>query len=260
MELITSGADKLQTYEQLLLERDRLVKEAGQIWTLYLRLFGARINAVFEEKIECIKRKKTIAYCQTILNHGGTVDGAALNQYLDQEMAEYYRQLKQMMADAETSRKARTVSAYEAERFRTLYRCLAKLLHPDMHPATDQEETLRDLWQRIMEAYHHNDIKELSELEILTRKALQALGEDAVRVEVPDIDDRIRELEDEIAGIKSTEPYTYKALVEDDAAIRRKQTELDEELANYRRYRGELDAVIDRMLEGGGIILQWQMN
>ena len=89
MDLVKSGDSKYDEYENLLLTRDQLRKEAGQIWTVYLQLFGRLITENYEEKLECIKCKKIIAYYQNAINHGGAVDSAAMQKYLDQEMAGY---------------------------------------------------------------------------------------------------------------------------------------------------------------------------
>ena len=94
MDLIKSTDSKYEEYENLLLERDQITKEAGQIWTVYLQLFGKLITDNYEEKLECIKCKKTIAYYQNALNHGGVVDSAAMEKYMEQEMAEYYANLR----------------------------------------------------------------------------------------------------------------------------------------------------------------------
>ena len=94
MDLIKSRDSKYGEYEELLLERDQLEKEAGQIWTAYLKLFGRLITENYEEKLECIKCKKTIAYYQSALNRGGKVDASEMQKWLDGEMADYYRNLK----------------------------------------------------------------------------------------------------------------------------------------------------------------------
>ena len=72
------------------------------------------------------------------------------------------------------------------------------------------------------------------------------LGVGEIRVEIPDIESRIGELEEEIDEIRTTEPYIYRDLLENDEAVARKMSELEEELAKYRRYRGELEAAAVR--------------
>ena len=216
MDLFKSTDSKYEAYENLLLERDQITKEAGQIWTVYLQLFGKLITDNYEEKLECIKCKKTIAYYQNALNHGGVVDSAAMEKYMEQEMAEYYANLRRMLKENEDANNAGTSTPYEVARAKTLYRRLAKLIHPDINPETDHSKELQELWQRILIAYHHNDVKELSELEVLVRKVLKELGSEDVKVDIPDIEEKIEALKSEIEGIKQTEPYCLRYLVEDE--------------------------------------------
>ena len=253
MELIKSGDSKYTEYEDLLLERDQLEKEAGQIWTVYLQMFGRLISDCFEEKLACVKCKKTIAYYQHALNHGGAVEPAALEKYLDREMAAYYAELRRMLRENEEADSAGVSTPYEVERSKKLYRRLAKLVHPDMNPETDRSDVLRELWNRIMAAYHRNDVKELIELEVLVRRVLRELGAGGVRAELPDIGERAAAVRAEIEELTHSEPYTLRYLVEDEEAAENKKKELREELESYQRYHRELNAVILGMLQSGGI-------
>ena len=117
-----------------------------------------------------------------------------------------------------------------------------------------------ELWQRTVDAYHMNDIKALAELEVLVRKALGDLGSGKIKVQIPDIDDRIDELRKEIEMILTTTPYTYLSLIEDSDAVERKKKELKKELEDYKTYREELRKVIDDLLAGGKITLLWHKN
>ncbi|MBR5059591.1 MAG: hypothetical protein IKX06_02340 [Clostridia bacterium] len=255
MDLVKSGNSKYDEYEALLLERDMLSKEAGQIWTTYLKTFGQLITENYEEKIECIKCKKTIAYYQNAVNHGGTVDAKAMQEYLSREMAGYYENLKRMTEDNKKAKEAGTSSAYEVKRSKELYRRLAKLIHPDINPETDRSEELQELWQRIRSAYGKNSVKELAELEVLVRKTLKALGLDSTPVEIPDVDERIDEIKKEIEEIKNTEPYSLKFLVEDEEAAKKKREEISKETEEYKKYRKELGDIIVNLIAGGGLQL-----
>ncbi|MBQ7059526.1 MAG: hypothetical protein IJM83_09565 [Firmicutes bacterium] len=260
MDLIKSKDSRYDEYESLLLERDQIKKEAGQIWTVYTATFGQLIADVYEEKLECIKCKKTISFYQTALNHGGIVDADALQKYLEKEMAAYYANLKRMMEDHDRCKKAGHSTDYDVRRSKELYRRLAKLLHPDINSETDRQEVLRELWQRVLTAYAHNDVKELSELEVLIRKALKDLGVGEIKVDIPDIEEKIEALKAEIAEIMSTEPYTYRELLDDEEAIEKKKKQLTEELQSYQKYRKELDEMIQKMLESGEVRIKWLMN
>ena len=260
MDLIKSKDSRYDEYESLLLERDQIKKEAGQIWTVYTATFGQLIADVYEEKLECIKCKKTISFYQTALNHGGIVDADALQKYLEKEMAAYYANLKRMMEDHDRCKKAGHSTDYDVRRSKELYRRLAKLLHPDINSETDRQEVLRELWQCVLTAYAHNDVKELSELEVLIRKTLKDLGVGEIKVDIPDIEEKIEALKAEIAEIMSTEPYTYRELLDDEEAIEKKKKQLTEELQSYQKYRKELDEMIQKMLESGEVRIKWLMN
>ena len=64
MDIVKIQNSRYDEYEALLLERDQLEREAGAIWTAYIKEFGQLMTDVFEEKVECIRRKKMIAYYQ----------------------------------------------------------------------------------------------------------------------------------------------------------------------------------------------------
>ena len=251
-----SSMPEQEAYVALLLERDQLEKEAMQIHIRSTQLFGQLIA----EKIACIRCKKTLAFLQQAINRGRAVNPAELKLFLDREMALYDSRLMQMLAHNRACGRAQQSTGYEARRSRELYRRLAKLLHPDVNPLTDRDGRLQELWQRILEAYGHSDLKSLSELEVLARRALQELGAGEIRVEIPDLDKRIEALKAEIHQILHSEPYTYRELLEDPDRTAQKKEELNKELEEYRKYHSELDEVIRSLLEGGGITFQWIMK
>ena len=260
MNLIKIDDGKYKEYENLLLDRDQVIKEADQIWIVYQQQFGTLLTDVFEAKIECIKRKKTIAYYQKMINQGKAVDQEAMKQWLDREMREYYDELTRMIREHKRAKDARTSTPYEAQRTKELYRRIAKMIHPDIRPETDQSGVLIDLWNRTVIAYQANNVKELAEVEVLVRRALKEQGIDISKAEIPDIDEKIESLKEEIEEIKSNKPYTYLPLIENEEECRREVEKLEEELEEYRTYQGELDNTIFQMIGKGGVAITWQMN
>ena len=62
IELINNEQERYEEYEELLVRRDQLSKDAGSYLIVYTKEFGDMITANFELKIDCIKKKKTISY------------------------------------------------------------------------------------------------------------------------------------------------------------------------------------------------------
>ena len=140
-------------------------------------------------------------------------------------------------------------------RIRKIYRRIAKMLHPDLHPEVAESEELRDLWNRMTMAYECNDLKELEELEVLAAAALADRGGKEWKVDVPDLEEKIAALENEIAMITDTNPYQYKFLLEDPDAVREKEDALQEEIRQYREYDTKLDEMLAAVLPPGTFIV-----
>ena len=101
MTIIKVKNSLLEEYEELLLEREELEKEAQHIWGFYVQLFGDLYNEIFEYKIECIQRKKTIAFIQKCINQGKEVDRKQFEAFIHKEMLHYKEKLKRMLEETE---------------------------------------------------------------------------------------------------------------------------------------------------------------
>lgn len=77
---------------------------------------------------------------------------------------------------------------------------------------------------------------------------LEDAGVDSVNVIIPDIDEKIKEVEAEIENIRSTDPYLYRELLNDSGAVNEKTEELEEELKEYIDYKNELQSYLDSIL------------
>lgn len=258
-ELIKVKDSSYARYEELLLRRDNLQKEAFQYERAYIREFGDMILEVFRMKIECIRKKKTIEYCQISRNHGKSVDQNQLQEYLRQEMETFQQQLDDMVEDTDNARKSKLISEVDLLTIKRIYHKLARQMHPDINPLTKDTPKLLELWQRVQLAYNCNDKKSMQELELLVTTALEQLGVGTLTIEIPDIEDKIAELTAEIIRIRETDPYRYKFLLEDPAQVEEKKTSLSEELRAYEEYSGQLDAVLDSLMISG-VSMTWRMN
>ncbi len=246
-------------YEELLLRRDNLRKEAYLLQMEYIRIFGDLITDVFKKKIACIQKKKTISFCQAALNKGNTIDQNAMNAWIESEMKEYNECLQKMIEDNEAARNSETISKGELAKIKHLYHKLAKLLHPDINPKTDEIPELKRLWHMIVVSYQANLLKDLEDAEILVKRALETNNLTGIEIEIPDLSERIEAVREEIYKIKETEPYQYKYLLADDTAVKNKKESLQAELKEYTDYEQKLDEVLNGLLTSG-VSFIWRMN
>lgn len=244
-ELIYVKNSSYSEYESLLLKRDKLKKEAFGYDMEYIRAFGDKILKVFEKKLACIRKKKEISFCQTIMNHGGILDQEELEKFLEEELKEYNKQLKQLIENNINAKKGSIVSEIDLLEIKKTYRKLAKQIHPDINPKTSEIPQLLELWNRIVLAYECNSLKDIKELELLVAEAIESLGIGKIEIEIPDIYEKIAEVEAEIVKIRNTDPYMYKYLLEDKNAIKEKNRELDEEYDSYKEYEEQLDELLN---------------
>ena len=249
-----------ERYEQLLLKRDQYRKEAGQILISYTKEFGDLINSVFEKKIECIRLKKTISLCQSCINRGETINASEIDARIRKEMALYYAELEKMLSETRAAKASIIVPAAVVVEIKRLYRKLARLLHPDINPKTSSIPDLKDLWNRILAAYHCNDLEELKELEVLALSMTDRQKDGDILISIPDIEEKIKRLEREISEIILTQPYTYKDVLADAAQIAEKKKSLQEELQEYEDYCQSLCQMLDGMLIRSGRKRTWRMN
>lgn len=259
-ELIKVKNASYELYEELLLKRDHLYKEAESILIYYTQEFGTLITEVFEAKIECIRLKKAITYCQMMVNRGNPVNVQLLNDYLEEHMTVYYAELNDMLLENESAKNAKISSLIDVEQAKKIYRRLAKQLHPDINPMTEKIAQLKDLWNRITLAYHANQSRELSELEILVNKAIEDLGMGVCEIEIPDIEERICALEAEIHEILTTEPYIYEKILNDSEAVETKRKELETEKEEYVAYQKELEELLHKVMSDKEGSFLWTMN
>ena len=240
-----------QEYEKLLFERDRVKKEADNYLRLYIHEFGELITELFRKKISCIEKKKMIGYCQTAVNYGKLIDIEEMNRHIEREMSCYQQQLNDMIENNKTCKDLDTISQNEYLKIKRLYRKIAKKIHPDLNPVTENNPALSELWINVMNAYHRNDLESLERLEVQINSILRETGISTDETDIPDIEDKIQSLENEIETILSTDPYQYKVILDDKELVKEKKEELSKEIEIYSNYENQLKDILKSLIERG---------
>ena len=250
MEIIHLTSGDYPKYESLLLRRDQLKKDALHYRRSYIKEFGELINKIFEKKIRCIELKKSISFCMLSVNQGKKTDMTELKIYIELRMSEYHTQLNDMISELNSTKHDGTISAQDVKEIKSIYRKIARRLHPDLSSVTEERPELYELWQQVSIAYKCNDLKALSESDFLIERALQQLGVDCQTSVIPDIAEKIATLEADIQKIITTEPYTYKLILEDPYEISEKKEMLKLEYQQYCDYEKNLKIKFDKIIGG----------
>ena len=247
MDEIIKGENRAyEKYEEVLIRRDNLKKEAEQYHHEFIRVFGDYITESFKLKIECIKKKKMIAYCQALENQGKKILSSNLRAFIEKEMADYQAELDAMILDVNAAKKASAISPTDLKKIKDIYYGLVKLLHPDLHPELAGDEQIKEYWKKIEIAYRHNQLEDIQELDIVVRRYLARRGYNDTAIEVEDVEEKIKKVEDEITEIITTNPYLYKILLNDERSVKEKTIEYKEEIESYQSYSERLDEILSR--------------
>ncbi len=186
-EIIKIKNEGYNEYEKLVIEYDNVRKEALQWKITYTKEFGNLIVSVFSQKITCIKKKKIISYCQAEINKGNTIDRDEMLSQINDEMQEYNRQLIQMISENEEAGSSRNISTSAAAKIKKIYHRLAKMLHPDINPKTDEIPVLKKLWHMIVVSYNANNLNDLEAAEVLVKRELEEIGWENMVIEISDL-------------------------------------------------------------------------
>lgn len=145
-ELIKVKNASYGRYEELLLRRDNLKKEGYQLEIEYAREFGELIIAVFEEQIKCVKKKKTIEFCQAAANRGKSANQSELLAFIEKETEKLRSNLDDMIQEYESAKAATHITESDKVKIKQLYYKMVKQIHPDINPMVENSEELKSLW------------------------------------------------------------------------------------------------------------------
>ena len=235
---VTNNVSKYDEYKRLILKRDNLNKDAFRYQEDYYRKFGDYIKKLFEIKIECISLKKKISYCQMCVNKNERIIKINLDAHIEIIMKDYYVELDNIIKHVKASKSATSISLEDLNRVKKIYRYIAKKIHPDMH-INNFDDNVKKLWNRTVIAYKCNDLKGLEEICVLVDSLAT---NDEIYIE--DIDNKIKDIKEEIDLIVKNAPYQYKYLLEDIIEIENKIDDFNREIDEYKTYQKELGSIL----------------
>ena len=151
-----------ERYEELLLKKERLLQEAEGYRIAYESTFGVLNSETYEAKIECVKKRKIVSYCQNMIEIGSTIVKKELDEFVDKSMKDYQDTLSYLFANDKNKEEVSTKNTPNSlKKIKSLYRQLARLVHPDMNEHLKDNAIVQDLWNRTCIAYNCQNLEEL---------------------------------------------------------------------------------------------------
>lgn len=254
-EKLKNEVEKMRTeLSMLLLERDELqFVICKNIETEYMLNLGSIEYKAYEAQCTALRLKRKIELIQAKKNRQEKVIISAIEEVLDNEFAEYQKQLDEQinkMNDALKRSKAEVLTDEENKELKKLYRKIVKALHPDINP--DVSEAQVNLFDNAVQAYKNGDLGTLriigemvgnSPLPEQHKDALTQLSEEKDRLQ-----DLLKAIRDSIEDIKSEYPYTMKEILEDKEKTEQKKQELESILSQYTELISIYQAKIEEMM------------
>ena len=209
----------------------------------YMMFIGRLEYQTYELKVEIRRWKRRLEMRQAALNRGETPNLKKIEATLEREFAEYLdmiAQHAQELKEASERFAAKSLSDEEDTAVRFAYLNAVKKLHPDLNP--DLPKSARDLWNEIQSAYDARDWEAVRLLAALVDSV--ASGEEefasatdiiaALREACERLEAKGRELAEKVNDVKSSVPFTYEAFLNDEDAVKERQDELKETIAELK--------------------------
>jgi hypothetical protein len=202
--------------------------------------------------LECRVRRarRRLEFARSYVNRNQRIPLASIESTLDEEFSQWQTKIEEMWLALEAARafeQAPRLSAAETRELQTLYRRLAKCLHPDLNPRQTGRE--RDLWLQVAAAYRDGALEELRALSLLLDAGPAPADEGAAQTSVLDA---LRRRRDELrayieralahlAHIKTAPPYTLRQKLNDGPWLAARAAELREKIALLKEHCIALD-------------------
>ena len=238
----------------LLLERDELqFVICKNIETEYMLKLGSIEYKAYEAQCAALRLKRKIDLIQAKKNRQEKIIISAIEETLDEEFAEYQKQLDEQIdkVNAAIKRsKAEVLSDEENKELKKLYRKIAKALHPDINP--DVSEAQVQLFDNAVSAYKSGDLGTLRIIsEMVGNNPLPEQHKDAMTQLVEErerLEGLLESIRESIENIKSEYPYTMKDILEDTKKTEQKKQELESVIEQYNELISIYKAKIEEML------------
>jgi hypothetical protein len=260
-EDLLSHFDILSTaYIKLLNDKDVLLEWGKpQLEALYSTRIGIfQLEQLqLELRIKALKRK--IEMVRSIIARNLPLDVGAIEMQIAVELSDAELEVMQAATRIENSKAmlSHLDSPQRSAELRTIFKQMAKLLHPDVNPSLSVEQ--QEIWHKVKAAYEVGDLEKLKALQVIYEKEISnsqrligELTEEQIELRNLVLSEGIKQLENEIDVIRCNFPFDMEENIKDEAWVAERQQEIKEIVSQLRILEGDLILEYEALIHGYG--------
>jgi hypothetical protein len=247
-------------YIKLLNDKD-VLQEWGrpQLEALYSMRIGVfQLEQLqLELRIKALKRK--IEMVRSMITRNLPLDVGAIEMQIAVELSDAELEVMQAATRIENSKAmlSHLDSPQRSAELRTIFKQMAKLLHPDVNPALSVEQ--QEIWHKVKGAYEEGDLEKLKALQVIYEKEISnsqrligELTEEQIALRNEVLSEGIKQLENEINLIRCSFPFDMEENIKDEAWVAERQQEIKEIVNQLRILEGDLILEYEALIHGYG--------
>lgn len=219
--------------------------------TSYLIKVGALRVEALQAQVDVMRTRRRIALLRSYLERGERVHAAVLNHRVDKEFREWDERLRREVSQIDQA-KARFSSFAPSEdegEVRSLYRLLARKLHPEIN--AEQSDEAKSLWPPVQTAYIWGDVFQMKSLLIMADDYPESyeMPNDmaSMRKNNAALKGKITSMAAKIDNLKQHPAFEWKKVLDDPELLASEQNKLRDEIYRSRIQKTALQELLSSL-------------
>jgi len=232
-------------YLKLLNDQDVLLNwSKPQLEALYSTRIGVHKLALLELQLQVKALKRKLELVNSCINKNMSPNFVEIELIIAAELANAQQQIineSQKIIDGKNLLSNLSAPQNKGE-LKTLYRSLAKDLHPDVNPTITEKQ--KGIWHLVLEAYQSGDVDKLKALAIVYESEIKGNGEqwteEQITLHIASVKQGCIILQEKVNSIKDDFPFTIEQQIKDDDWVATEFQVIQSQIELLEKYEQEL--------------------